>query len=197
LVRSLCLSFAVLLSGCGAAASPSSPPVASAAPAAAPAEAPASAAASSPAPPAPAAATPVDEAPKPPPAPPSRKAVLVDQPKGTPLAVINVGDATATAACADKPSEGSTIMELSLYWKPGTYVIGTRTKTASIRVRRFEGGKWKTLSEAVKGEVQVIEAPIEPGKSGRIHIRGDRAGQAIDDDVDVVLCVAFDPSKAN
>jgi hypothetical protein len=185
-----------MLSGCGAAASPS-PPVGSAAPAAAIAEVAPSATASTTAEPASTAtstAAPASEAPKTPAPSPSRKAVLVDQPKGTPLAVIEVRD--GDAACTDKPSEGNTTIELSLYWKPGTYVIGTRTKTASIRVRRFEGGKWKTLPDAVKGEVQVIDAPIEQGKSGRIHIHGDRAGQAIDDDFDVVLCVPFDPSKA-
>ena len=86
-------------------------------------------------------------------------------------------------------------MELSLYWQPGTYEIGKRTKTAQIRVRRFEGGKWKTLPDVVKGDVTVIEAPVEQGKTGRIHVHGDRAGQAIGEDFDVAVCVPFDASK--
>ncbi len=193
MIRSLCLSFAMLLSGCGATAAPP-PPVGSPTPAAAPAEAPSAIASSTPAPAASsAAAAPVDEAPKTPAASASRKAVLVDQPKGTPIAVVDVTEASTT--CADKPTEGSTMMEVSIYWKPGTYDIGTRTKTASIRVRRFEGGKWKPLPDVVKGDVTVVEAPGEQGKSGRIHIHGDRSGQAINEDFEVVLCVPFDPSK--
>jgi hypothetical protein len=198
--RSLCLSFALLFSSaCGSAAPSSQPPPAGAAqtePAPRPAAETPSASTAEPAAAASGAAVaaPADEAPKPPAPSTTRKAVLADQIKGTPLAVLNVTDAAA-ATCGAKPAEGSTVLELSLYWKPGTYEIGTRTKTASIRVRQFEGGKWKTLPDVVKGQVQVIEAAVEPGKTGRLHITGDRAGQPINEDLEVVVCVPFDASK--
>ena len=153
--RSVFVTFALLaLLGCGSAEPASQPPPAASAAAAAaettrpspaaPTAIAATSSAAEAAPPASVAATaaPVEPAAAAPAASTSRKARLVDQIKGTPLALLYVTDAAA-ATCGAKPTEGSTMMELSLYWKPGTYEIGTRTKTASIRVRRFEGGSWK------------------------------------------------------
>src|SRR5262249_23560161 len=98
-----------------------------------------------------------------------------------------------SAACDAKPADGATIMELTLFWKPGTYEINTKSKTAAIRFRELAGGKWKTLPDAVKGTVHVIEAPYAAGKTGRIHVTGDRAGKPIDEELDVALCVPFEP----
>jgi hypothetical protein len=121
--------------------------------------------------------------------------VLKDQVKGTPLAVLYLTDAAA-ATCGDtNPADGATVLELSLYWTPGVYSIGTKTKSASIRVRESSGGKWKTLPDVVKGQVQVREAPVERGKTGRIHVTGDRGGQPIDEELDVLVCVPFEPPK--